>query len=192
MAELTTAQGYASQLTTAASSLAKIRLDRFDRETQSKMAKHVLELTSLVQRLGGSIELFDRFVADCVEPRSGAITSTSDIRKTYKDWCRVKKVTPIQLEIFEALLSSNGWAQHKSKGTVAFLEIGLKDMNTVAIISQYQQLQQQGQQQQLQGQPMMQPVRRSVPVGMHNILGNEIPFGPPIIYAQQKYAPTVG
>jgi hypothetical protein len=180
MAELTTAQGYASQLTSTAATLSKIRLDRFDRETQNKLSKHVLELTSLVQRLGGSIELFDRFVADCVEPRSGAITSMTEIRKIYKDWCRIKRVSPIQIEIFEALLSSNGWTQHRSKGTVAFLEIGVKDMCTVSIISQYQALQQVAQ---------PQPVRS---IGMHNALGNQIPFGPPIVIAQQKFAPVVG
>ena len=104
-----------------------------------RSVKQILSVADYVDRLAGSLELFDRFVGECVEVQAGAITAFKAIRKQYKLWCKLRKISAIQVEMFEALLRNVGWSSHKSEGAISFLDIALIDIRALAIQYQYQQ-----------------------------------------------------
>jgi len=103
----------------------QVPVERFDLETQKKLARLIKKVGFYINALSGIATSVDQYASERVLSQAGAMTLFSDIMSDYQVWCRTKnrKMEPVSEAKFKALVESRGWKRSSSKGRTVYVDI---------------------------------------------------------------------
>lgn len=103
----------------------QVPVERFDLETQKKLARLIKKVGFYINALSGIATSVDQYATERVLSQPGAMTLFSDIMSDYQVWCRTKnkKMEPVSEAKFKALVESRGWKRSSSKGRTVYVDI---------------------------------------------------------------------
>lgn len=117
--------GVGREIGRIAAQASRTPIERFDEQTQQKLAGLIKDLATYVASLNGIVDTVDMYANERLMSKPGALTPFSDISVDYNVWCKNKnhRLTPASDAKLRALLESRGLRKASSKGKTVYVDV---------------------------------------------------------------------